>query len=98
MGKLRLLFRSGARAKEAIELEKKRVVIGRAKSADVVLDEEGVDAEHCAIERLGEDYRIVDLKSAGGTHHARIGGRDQFVRISGPALLHPGDSIWVGKS
>jgi thioredoxin reductase/pSer/pThr/pTyr-binding forkhead associated (FHA) protein/NAD-dependent dihydropyrimidine dehydrogenase PreA subunit len=97
-GKIRLVFRSGARAKETLELDRAKVVIGSSPKADVVLAEAGVAPEHCAIERLGEDYRIIDLGSAEGTHHARIGGRDQFVRISGPALLHPGDSIWVGKS
>jgi thioredoxin reductase/pSer/pThr/pTyr-binding forkhead associated (FHA) protein/NAD-dependent dihydropyrimidine dehydrogenase PreA subunit len=81
-----------------VEIDRARIVIGSAGTADVELKEQGVAPEHCAIERLGDDYRIVDLGSSEGTHHARIGGRDQFARISGPALLHPGDSIWVGQS
>jgi serine phosphatase RsbU (regulator of sigma subunit) len=62
------------------------VLIGRAKSCDIVLDDPQVSREHARIERRGEEWVIEDLGSRHGTF---VNG----FRLAQATALRPHDSI-----
>lgn len=69
--------------------EKDQLQIGRDQNCDVVLDAPNVSRYHASLERVGQRYRVRDLKSANGT----------FVnnqRIEAETWLKPGDTIHIG--
>lgn len=69
--------------------EKKLLQIGRDPNNDIVLDAPNVSRFHAQIERIGQRYRVHDLRSSNGT----------FVnnqRIDGDVWLNPEDTIRVG--
>lgn len=71
--------------------QKDRIMIGRDPSNDVTLDSPLVSRFHAQIERVGQRYRLTDLRSANGT----------FVndkRIEGVVWLQPQDMVRVGPS
>jgi len=73
-----------------IELpEKKRMVIGRDKRADICLSDVRVSRLHAWIERHGETATIVDLKSANETF---VDGQP----IRKPTVLSTGARIQIG--
>ncbi len=64
------------------------VTIGRAPDNMVVLNHPQVSGHHAHLEKVGNDYRIVDL---GSTNHVYVGG--QLVRDS---VLRAGNEIRIG--
>jgi ABC-type multidrug transport system ATPase subunit len=65
------------------------VTIGRDPSNDVVLDSPVISRYHAQVERVGQRYRVRDLRSSNGTFV-----NDQ--RIDGEAWLQPDDAIRIG--
>jgi ABC-type multidrug transport system ATPase subunit len=69
--------------------EKTLLSIGRDASNDIVLDNPTVSRYHAQIERVGQRYRVTDLRSANGTFV-----NDQ--RIEEDVWLQPEDTIRIG--
>jgi len=63
--------------------------IGRDAANEILLDAPNVSRYHAQIERVGQRYRVRDLRSANGTFV-----NDQL--IDGDAWLSPSDSIKIG--
>ncbi len=70
--------------------EKTLIQIGRDPSNDVVLSSPTVSRYHAQIERVGQRYRVEDLRSSNGTF---VNGE----RVSGTVWLKPNDSIRIGQ-
>ncbi|MBN2359925.1 MAG: FHA domain-containing protein [Deltaproteobacteria bacterium] len=66
------------------------MIIGRSERADLVLRDETVSREHCAIRHAAGHYEVVDLGSEGGT---LVNGRP-----TRRALLKHGDEIECGET
>ena len=69
--------------------EKRQLTIGRDESNDIVLDNPTVSRYHAQVERVGQRYRVRDLRSSNGT----------FVNdqpVDGDAWLSPDDTIRIG--
>ena len=69
--------------------EKRQLTIGRDDSNDIVLDNPTVSRYHAQVERVGQRYRVRDLRSSNGT----------FVNdqpVDGDAWLSPDDTIRIG--
>lgn len=88
-----LIYRSPSEAADAVRPiafgDKTRLQIGRDASNDVTLDVPQVSRFHAVVERVGQRYRVTDLRSSNGT----------FVndeRIVGHAWLKPDDTIRIG--
>jgi Protein of unknown function (DUF3662)/FHA domain len=67
-----------------------RVLLGRSRDCDVVLDDPNVSRRHAELRREGETWIIADL---GSTNGVKVNGR----RVD-HALLNPGDEITLGIS
>src|SRR3954465_1452596 len=72
------------------EIDKRRVVIGRSKDADIQVEDPNVSRRHAEVRQEGSAYWLVDLDSTNGTE---VNGR-QLKR----AKLRPGDTITVGST
>ncbi len=72
------------------EIEKRRVVIGRSKDADIQVEDPNVSRRHAEVRQEGAAYWVVDFDSTNGTE---INGR-RLER----AKLRPGDTITVGST
>ncbi|HEX9840751.1 MAG TPA: FHA domain-containing protein [Anaerolineales bacterium] len=70
--------------------EKTLIQIGRDPSNDVVLSSPNVSRFHTQVERVGQRYRVVDLRSSNGTF---VNGE----RVDGAMWLKPDDSIRIGQ-
>ncbi len=69
--------------------DKPRLTVGRDPGNDVVLDAPGISRFHAEVERIGQRYRLRDLRSYNGT----------FVnaeRVQGDTWLKPDDVIRIG--
>lgn len=69
--------------------QKTLIQIGRDPSNDVVLSSPNVSRFHAQVERVGQRYRVEDLRSSNGT----------FVndeRVEGSVWLKPDDTIRIG--
>ena len=69
--------------------EKTTLTLGRDASNDIVVDNPSVSRYHAQIERVGQRYRVRDLRSSNGT----------FVndeRIEGEVWLQPDDTVRIG--
>jgi ABC transport system ATP-binding/permease protein len=69
--------------------QKDKVTLGRDASNDVSLDSPLVSRFHAQIERVGQRYRVIDLRSANGT----------FIndkRVEGEVWLQAEDTIRIG--
>jgi ABC-type multidrug transport system ATPase subunit len=69
--------------------ESTQITIGRDASNDVVLDIPVVSRFHAQVERVGQRYRVRDLRSSNGTFV-----NDEQIR--GDVWLKPADNIRVG--
>lgn len=69
--------------------EKNKIQIGRDPYNDVILDHPKVSRYHAQVERVGQRYRVLDLRSSNGTFV-----NDQ--QITGELWLHPDDAIRIG--
>ena len=70
--------------------EKNLIQIGRDPTNDVVLNSPSVSRFHAQVERVGQRYRVEDLRSSNGTF---VNGE----RIEGPMWLKSRDTISVGQ-
>ena len=66
------------------------IQIGRDPTNDVVLPSPSVSRFHAQVERVGQRYRVEDLRSSNGTF---VNGE----RIEGAVWLRPNDSIRIGQ-
>jgi hypothetical protein len=74
----------------AHDLEKERVVIGRAKDCDIRLDDPNASRRHAEVRREGAAYWVIDLDSTNGV---AVNGR----RIKRSQLAE-GDRITIGST
>ena len=63
----KLVVTHGAHLVESRFIGDARIVIGRAESADLRLDDATVSKQHAAVEVVGNDHILRDLGSANGT-------------------------------
>jgi pSer/pThr/pTyr-binding forkhead associated (FHA) protein len=78
------------RGRTIFELETERVVIGRRRTCEVVLEHPGVSARHCELARSSEgQWTITDLGSTNGTFVNGLPITETTLRF--------GDEIGLGK-
>ena len=65
------------------------ITIGRDPENDVVLDSPNVSRFHSQIERVGQRYRVSDLRSSNGTF---VNGQE----VEEPVWLQPDDAVRIG--
>jgi FHA domain/Transcriptional regulatory protein, C terminal len=70
-------------------LQEDVATLGRDRECDVVLDYDYVSRRHARVERIGEEYAVVDWESTNGTF---VNGQ----RVAGRQPLAPGDHIDIG--
>lgn len=84
-----LLFRikpkDPARKVEGDVVSRGRLLLGRAESCDVIIDDDGISAVHAVLEIFEGRARIYDMNSTNGTW---VGGKRVVV-----SDLNPGDSF-----
>ncbi len=68
---------------------KDQVTIGRDESNDVMLDTPNISRYHAQIEKVGQRYRIRDLRSSNGTYVNE-------TAVTGEVWLQPNDTIRIG--
>jgi ABC-type Mn2+/Zn2+ transport system ATPase subunit len=81
-----------ARQPAAVQIafgERTEIQIGRDAENDVRLDVPGVSRYHAVIQRVGQRYRVRDLRSTNGTFV-------NDVRIEAETWLNPNDSVRIG--
>jgi len=72
------------------------VTIGRSPDNMVVLNHPQVSGHHARLEKIGNDYKIVDL---GSTNHVYVGGqlvRDQVLRVGNEIRIGPFKLTYTG--
>ncbi|HEX8991103.1 MAG TPA: FHA domain-containing protein [Anaerolineales bacterium] len=69
--------------------ENKIMRIGRNPDNDIVLPAPTVSQYHAEVEKIGQRYRLHDLRSSNGTF---LNGKS----VSGETWVHPGDAIQIG--
>ncbi|MEP6896037.1 MAG: FHA domain-containing protein, partial [Chloroflexota bacterium] len=69
--------------------ENKTMTIGRDASNAIVLAMPAVSRFHAEVEKIGQRYRVRDLRSGNGTF---VNGQ----AVNGETWVHPGDSIQIG--
>jgi len=69
--------------------EKQLMSIGRDKDNSIVLPTPSVSRFHAEVEKVGQRYRVRDLRSSNGTF---VNGK----RIDGETWVHPRDAIQIG--
>lgn len=85
---LQLSFEDGSR--DPVDLDRKRISIGRDEDNDIVLDDPDVSGFHCELYEDEDDhYKLVDLGSSNGT---LVNGE----AVSGRRSLHAWDRITIG--
>ena len=72
-----------------IELGEKGMLIGRAKPADIVLNDQEVSRNHCRVSLAMGELCVTDSGSSNGTF---VSG----LRITAPTVVAPGERIAVG--
>lgn len=70
-----------SRSIRSVEITEPITTLGRDKDNNIVIADPMLSRKHCLIERDGNRYKIVDLKSANGTfvNGVRIKSRDLKV-------------------
>lgn len=87
MARLDLFF--DGKEEKSWELTKERIVVGRDPGCDVSIDNLGVSRKHCAVERRGDSFVLLDLGAANGTYCNGKKVNDYY--------LNDGDEIVFGK-
>jgi pSer/pThr/pTyr-binding forkhead associated (FHA) protein len=90
-GKAFLMASSGETAGMVFPLTLPMMVIGRAPSAEIRVNEHAVSNEHARLEGAGGRYSIVDLGSTNGTY---VNGQRVVARVP----LSGGDTIRTGAT
>jgi len=65
-------------------------IIGREADADVCVNSEWVSRVHARIDAVGDGAVLEDLGSKNGTYH-------NGAKLTGPAQLHDGDEVRLGR-
>lgn len=86
---MKLVFRSGPRADEEIQIDRE-MVLGR-DGADIEIEDSAVSRQHARLRPLGSTLQIEDLGSTNGTY---VNGS----KIDEPAIVRPGDFVNIGQS
>ncbi len=81
---------AGQAERDIVFGEKTLIQIGRDPSNDVVVPSPNVSRFHAQIQKVGQRYRVEDLRSSNGTF---VNGE----RIEGSTWLKPEDTIRVGQ-
>ncbi|MCB9714643.1 MAG: Flp pilus assembly complex ATPase component TadA [Myxococcales bacterium] len=68
--------------------DKREITVGRTTANDLVIAEPGVSSHHARILFTGDGVTLIDLESTNGTF---VNGD----RIRGPALVEPGDEVYI---
>ena len=69
--------------------ENRTMTIGRGEDNDIVLPGPTVSRYHAEVEKIGQRYRLRDLRSGNGTF---VNGQS----VTGEAWVQPGDAIQIG--
>jgi len=85
-----LIYPAGPMMGKRFELKKKETIIGRGADVDLLVDNDSVSRRHAKVEKRGEGYWIVDLKSTNGTYLNDVGVNE--------AQLRDGDFVKVGNA
>jgi len=89
---MQILINRGPGKGQIIPLAAPRTTVGRSSQSDIaLLGDWRASRRHAEIVRRGSSWAIIDIGSTNGT---LINGRP----ISGPTLLHNGDTILIGDS
>ena len=86
---LKLVFRSGPRADEEIQIDRD-MVLGR-EGADIEIEDSAVSRQHARLLPVDDTLQIEDLGSTNGTY---VNGS----KIDEPAIVRPGDFVNIGQS
>jgi two-component system, cell cycle response regulator len=86
-----LMVMNGGSAGQIVRLEGPAVVIGRSRTADLGLVDDGVSRQHCRVTRRGSTVTLEDLGSTNGTF---VNG----ARIERSVTLEAGDRIRIGAA
>ena len=84
-----LVVLKGPNIGEKILIEKSMLHIDRTPESEILLDDITVSRRHAMLEKIGDDYRIVDAGSLNGIY---VNGD-----IVEKAILKNGDRIQIGK-
>lgn len=87
----RLRVTAGKLAGTSVPLGKSAIVVGRAQSATLVLEDEYASTRHARFFPTGDDWFVEDLGSTNGTF---VGGE----RINEPVRLEIGQPVQIGQS
>uniref|UniRef100_UPI002931842A FHA domain-containing protein n=1 Tax=Clavibacter michiganensis TaxID=28447 RepID=UPI002931842A len=71
----------------------RKLVVGRAPQADVVLPTESASWEHCTVEREGDGVRVRDAGSTNGTVIAGERIDDEGVLLTGTTSVIVGGAV-----
>lgn len=90
-GPTRLVVTAGPLTGTSLPLGASSILIGRAPSCTLVLDDDYSSSRHARIFPQGGSWFVEDLGSTNGTF---LGDR----QITGPTPLHPGVGVQIGRS
>lgn len=78
-----------------VELESRKIIIGRCEQARVCLPDASISSLHCSLRKRGQQYLLLDEESARGT---AIRQEDQWTWLSAhaPRVLQCGTIFRVG--
>ncbi len=65
--------------------------IGSDPACDIVISGAGVERLHCKLTRMPAGFQLIDLGTQAGTF---VNG----IRLTGPILVTPRDSLTIGRS
>jgi len=99
-----LIVMSGNAKGRRLEINRRRVTLGRATDNLVELDDTSVSAHHCSVSRDGQKYTLKDLNSTNGTRlngapvtESRLKPRD-LITAGGIEIMFDGDDVEVDDS
>jgi hypothetical protein len=85
----KLILNDGSNATKIIPVNRENLVIGRADTADLHLDDAHISRHHARLIRQGEELLVEDLQTINGTY---VNGQP----VTSPYILQPGDVISLG--
>ena len=87
----KLIVLQGKDKEKEFTFTKKRIIIGRAKDCDIIIDDPIVSRKHAEVSCEGGSYFIRDLESRNGTFV-----NDEEVKVQ--RKLEEGDRIQIGNT
>lgn len=88
----RISIITGRNAGSSLQLEDKReILIGRAASSDLMINDEFASSMHAKLVLVGEDWVLQDLNSTNGTF---LDGK----KVTTPATIRAGMNIRIGTT